>query len=1258
MATKDCTHLEGDARCGNSGLPQRFRVERRSTWTATCAGSGKSDWCTRSPRVAAWCPRWYRHAYVSLIEHSLKSTVISNSHTWASLGRSVLANAAILLRSRSRRLEKRDGCALASGALLCLMIAPSALAQPSWVDRVAGNPNVWIDGIPAKDALLGEPKGIAFDSSGNLYIADAGTHRILRVDTTGVITTVAGTGHAGFSGDGGPATNASLELHSSLPSGVAFDPQGNLYIADIWNNRVRKVDRAGIITTVAGTDEWGCCGSSGDGGPAVAAQLNGPAAVAFDSQGNLFIADHWNNRVRKVDRAGIITTVAGTDEQGFSGDGGPATAAQLGGPLAVAFDSQGNLFIADHWNNRVRKIDRAGIITTVAGTGEQGFSGDGGPATAAQLGYPDSVAFDSQGNLYIAGSWSIRRVTTAGTITTLVRQGGHRGGDCGQLSYASIQPMALAVDSSGRIYFSDGLSGTVRRISGQRPIECGAPLTPLEAWSVASGEVSFAGFSSRGCLIPSDPEIWGQAYVVHSSEWQRRPPGENVWVTVGGTLRTGRICAHSPNGQGEYRAVAEMSVDGGERTRYRSVNTIAGSSGTANDQPRFGAASIGDQTYVSGTAILPLALPAASGGDSPLLYRLEPTVPGLSFDSQARRLSGTPTSAGTYSMRFSVRDSDGDTATLPFTITVRSGGVSAGARRYRVNDLITTLPTGFWAPDVTSGGSFQYSAGTATVRLNNGGYIDEGDYRYTCESSGGCEVVNRTVTAGVVVETSEADGEPLPAADDHGDTRSAASGLTLGTPVAGRVDPGDDTDYFQLRLSQSTAVAIYTTGSLDTTGSLQDSSGNQVASDDDGGTGTNFRIEATLSAGTHYVAVGSIFRGIGDYTLHAERRESGTGPTSPAGTQYTPLDDWTVSSGRVQFLFFGAGTCVELSGTTINGVTYTIHSSRWQRRENSASGWVDIPGTEATGAVCSYTPSEAGQYRGAAEITIGGTRGNYATKNVLTVEASGGRGSVSGSVAIPDTNLRAAIAAALGKVSNAPITQVELATLTYLDASDEGISDLIGLEAATNLDTLHLSDNNITDISPLAGLTNLTRLTLGSNNITDISPLAGLTNLTGQLSLSDNNIEDISPLAGLTNLEELSIGLNDITDISLLSNLTNLTELRVGDADIRDISPVAGLTKLTDLSILAANIQDEDLALLSGLTNLTSLALSPQQHRGHLAAHGLDRADAAVALGQPDRGHLAAHGLDRADVSQPWEEQHHRRFATCGPDEPDGDVSA
>ena len=872
--------------------------------------------------------------------------------------------------------------------MLALTFLPCAFAQSYWIDRVAGNPSAADDGIPATEASLSNAWDVAVDGSGSLYIADYGNNRIRKVDSAGIITTVAGTGSPGFSGDGGPAANAQL----SWPRGVAVDGSGNIYIADYANNRIRKVDSAGIITTVAGT---GSRGFSGDGGPAANAQLSWPRGVAVDGSGSLYIAESGNDRIRKVDSTGIITTVAGRGSEGSSGDGGPASNAALRNPNGVAVDGSGSLYIADTFNHRIRKVDSTGIITTVAGTGRYGYSGDGGPAANARLDTPYKVAVDGSGNLYIADTDNhrIRKVDSAGIITTVAGGSQGSGGDCGPASDAELRfPKGIAVDRLGRIVVADGPS-VVRRLSVTAPSKCRASPATLSAWTVSRGRVVFGGVSSRGCPTLSEP-VNGVSYLVHTSEWQRRAPSATAWATVGGTLRTGRLCAFEPNEPGQYRAVAEISVGSRERAQYRSANAIAGPSVVADTEPSFGTASIRDQSYVSGTAISALTLPTASGGDSPLAYSLDPSVPGLSFDSQARQLTGTPTTSGrygtptisgTYFMRFSVRDSDGDTATLRFTITVQSSGGTTGAKRYSAGDRITTLPTGFWTPDVTSGASFQYSGGTATVRLNNGGYIEEGDYRYACESSGGCEVVNGTVTRGVVVESSTGDGEPSSMADDHSDTRSSATSLTPGTPVTGSIDPGDDVDYFRLRLSESTAVAIYTTGSLDTTGTLRDASGNRVDSDDDGGGGSNFRIEATLSAGTHYVEVKSYDSDeTGRYTLHVERQASGTETGSTSGGNYTPLDDWTVSSGRVRFLFFSAGRCVRLVDSTINGVTYTIHSSKWQRRAPSASAWVDIPGTEASAAVCSYTPNESGQYRGVAEITIGGTRGSYATKNVLS----------------------------------------------------------------------------------------------------------------------------------------------------------------------------------------------------------------------------------------------------------------------------------
>uniref|UniRef100_UPI001FE0E2EF NHL repeat-containing protein n=1 Tax=Spirosoma luteum TaxID=431553 RepID=UPI001FE0E2EF len=300
------------------------------------------------------------------------------------------------------------------------------------------------DGGAATAASLSGPSGLAFDASGNFYIADGGNQRIRKVSTAGIISTVAGTGISGFSGDGGAATSASLYG----PADMAYDASGNLYIADIGNRRVRKVNTSGIISTVAGN---GFVGFSGDGGAATAAGLYFPTGVAYDASGNLYIADANNNRIRKVSPSGIISTVAGSGGSGFFlGDGGPATAASLVSPTSVAVDASGNLYIAELNNARIRKVSTSGIISTVAGNGSQGFSGDGGPATAASLVSPTSVAVDASGNLYIADfdNHRIRKVSTSGIISTVVGTGvagfsGDGGPATGALLY---RPSGVVVD--------------------------------------------------------------------------------------------------------------------------------------------------------------------------------------------------------------------------------------------------------------------------------------------------------------------------------------------------------------------------------------------------------------------------------------------------------------------------------------------------------------------------------------------------------------------------------------------------------------------------------------------------------------------------------------------------------------------------------------------------------------------------------------------------------------------------------------------
>ncbi len=329
-----------------------------------------------------------------------------------------------------------------------------------------GTPGYSGDGGPASQAQIGWFFDIEVDAGGNLYIADPFNNRIRRVDrTTGIITTVAGNGTRGYSGDGGLAIYASL-CH---PNDVTIDAEGNLYIADTGNNLIRKVDTNGIITTVVGN---GYSGFSGDEGPATDARLYYPYDIEVDAVGNLYIADYYNRRIRKVDTNGIIYTIAGGayPPDGL-GDGGPAIEAQISWEVDLAADNDGNLYIADSNNHRIRKVDTKGIITTVAGNGTMGYSGDGGPAIDAQLCNPFGIAVDETGNLYIADEWNfrIRKVNTKGIITTIAGNGiGGYSGDGGAPTHAQFDcPNGIAVDPAGNIYIADMNNFRIRKMDLQ-----------------------------------------------------------------------------------------------------------------------------------------------------------------------------------------------------------------------------------------------------------------------------------------------------------------------------------------------------------------------------------------------------------------------------------------------------------------------------------------------------------------------------------------------------------------------------------------------------------------------------------------------------------------------------------------------------------------------------------------------------------------------------------------------------------------------
>ncbi len=389
------------------------------------------------------------------------------------------------------------------------------------------------DGGQARSAALAYPAGLALDTAGNLYIADSGNHRIRRVISDGTIQTVVGTGTQGWAGDGGSAASARIQF----PAGLAFDTAGNLFIADRGNFRIRRVDRAGVITTYAGN---GGRSSTGDGGQATNAGFGFPEFIAIDSSGNLFISDAAAYRVRKIVPSGVITTVAGTGQFGYSGDGGPGTSAAMTIPQGVSVDAAGNVFFADWLAHRIRRITPAGRIDSVAGNGEAIFAGDGGLATAASLSAAVGVAVDPSGGFVIADSENarVRRVNAQGLIVTAAGSGqASAPKDGGLATDAGISlPAGIAVSNTGVIYVADRGNKRVRRIGADGRISTAAG-TGDSGYSGDGGQGSAARINSPAGVAV---DAAGNLYVADRANHRvRRVDTRGIITTFAGSASGG-----------------------------------------------------------------------------------------------------------------------------------------------------------------------------------------------------------------------------------------------------------------------------------------------------------------------------------------------------------------------------------------------------------------------------------------------------------------------------------------------------------------------------------------------------------------------------------------------------------------------------------------------------------------------------------------------------------------------------------------------